>query len=135
MNLLIDRKFSYDFVLEIKKKLVREVLIKLSINNFTKIDVEINKLFQPPEVLLSKQIILYALDNLIIVKRSNYYSIEINPIINYPKTKIKLITLIKFISFGNSSVHGNSILVNEIEKLNKNLYFLYEIYKLKGVVF
>lgn len=135
MNLLIDRKFSYDFVLEIKKKLVREVLIKLSINNFTKIDVEINKLFQPPEVLLSKQIILYALDNLIIVKRSNYYSIEINPIINYPKTKIKLITLIKFISFGNSSVHGNSILVNEIEKLNKNLYFLYKIYKLKGVVF
>ena len=88
MNLLIDRKFSYDFVLEIKKKLVREVLIKLSINNFTKIDVEINKLFQPPEVLLSKQIILYELDNLFIVKISNYYYIEINLYIKYIKINI-----------------------------------------------
>lgn len=135
MNLLINIKFSYTFVESIKRKLIKEVLIKLSGSNFTKIDIEMNKLFQFPEVVLSKEVILYALDNLIIVKRSNYYSIEVNPIINYPKTKIKLITLVRFISFGNSSVHGNSILTDEIKKLNKDLYLLYEIYKLKGVVF
>ena len=117
------------------KKLKREVLIQLLLNDFTKIDIEMNELFQFPEVVLSKEVILYALDNLIIVKRSNYYSIEINPIINYPKTKIKLITLVRFISFGNSSVHGNSILTDEIKKLNKDLYLLYEIYKLKGVAY
>ncbi len=135
MNLFIDRRFSYDFVENIKRKLIREVLIKLSSTNFTKIDIEMNELFQFPEVVLSKEVILYALDNLIIVKRSNYYSLEIDPVINYPKTKIKLITLVRFISFGNSSVHGNSILTDEIKKLNKDLYLLYEIYKLKGVVF
>ena len=135
MNLLIDIRFPYDFVKSIMKKLKREVLIQLLLNDFTKIDIEMNELFQFPEVVLSKEVILYALDNLIIVKRSNYYSIEINPIINYPKTKIKLITLVRFISFGNSSVHGNSILTDEIKKLNKDLYLLYEIYKLKGVAY
>ena len=135
MNLLIDIRLSYDFVKSIMKKLKREVLIQLLLNDFTKIDIEMNELFQFPEVVLSKEVILYALDNLIIVKRSNYYSIEINPIINYPKTKIKLITLVRFISFGNSSVHGNSILTDEIKKLNKDLYLLYEIYKLKGVAY
>lgn len=135
MNLLIDIRFPYDFVKSIMRKLKREVLIQLLLNDFTKIDIEMNELFQFPEVVLSKEVILYALDNLIIVKRSNYYSIEINPIINYPKTKIKLITLVRFISFGNSSVHGNSILTDEIKKLNKDLYLLYEIYKLKGVAY
>lgn len=135
MNLLIDIRFPYDFVKSIMRKLKREVLIQLLLNDFTKIDIEMNELFQFPEVVLSKEVLLYALDNLIIVKRSNYYSIEINPIINYPKTKIKLITLVRFISFGNSSVHGNSILTDEIKKLNKDLYLLYEIYKLKGVAY
>jgi len=135
MNLLIDVRFSYEFVESIRKKLIREVLLLLPGNDFTKLDIEMNNLFQFQDIVLSKEVILYALDNLIIVKRSNYYSIEINSIINYPKTTIKLITLVRFISFGNSSVHGNSILIDEIKKLNKDLYLLYEIYKLKGVAY
>lgn len=134
MNVLIDKKYPYNFIELLRKRFIHKVALKLLVTNFTKIDIEMNKLFQFPETTLSKEIILYALDNLEIVKLSNYYSIQFNQTINYPKTKIKLITLLKFISYGNSSVHGNSILVNEFRELNKNLYMKYKIYKLKGVV-
>lgn len=134
MNLLIPIEYDYDFVLAVREKFIRDIYLNLKPESFFKIDVEMNSLFDFPEVVISKEIISYALDKLIIVKRSRYYSIEFNSVINYPKTKIKLITLLRFISYGNSDVHGNSILIDEFKKLNINLYTLYKIYKLKGIV-
>lgn len=134
MRLLIDRKYPQNFVEQIRIKLIRDVLFELPYKDFTKIDVEMNNAFQLPEVILSKDVITYALDNLVIRKNSTTYSIEFDPVINYPKTKIKLITLIQFISFGNFNVHGSSILTDEFEKLNINLTKMYKIYTFRGVV-
>lgn len=134
MNLIIDRKFPYNFVQQLLQKFRVEAAVKVRLQDFTKIDVEMNELFDFPETTLSIEIISYALDKLVIIKRSNYYSIEFNPTINYPGTRIKLITLLQFISFGNSNVHGNSILTDEFRELNKNLTSLYEAYRLRGIV-
>ena len=135
MNLIIDIDKPISFVKNIVKLIVKEIFHNLYLQNFTKIDIEMNDIYgfeDIDELLLSKEIILYALDNLIIVKRSRHWSIEFNPIINYPNTKIKLITLLKFISYGNSNVHGNTILIDAFKKLNKNLDKLYKIYLLRG---
>lgn len=134
MNLLIDRDYDYEFVIMLRDKFIRDITLKLSLNDFTKIDVELNSMFQFPETTLSKEIIIFALDNLRIIKRSRHYSLEFDSTINYPNTRIKLITLLQFISYGNFNVQGNSILINEFEELNKNLITLYEIYKARGVV-
>lgn len=134
MNLLIDSKYPYDFILQLLHRYRLRIAIKLSLQDFFKIDVEMNKLFSFEETTLSKEIITYALDKLIIVKQSNYYSLQFDSIVNYPGTKIKLITLLRFISYGNSNVHGNSILIDEFKELNKKLNFLYKIYKIRGII-
>lgn len=134
MDIILDIKFPYDFVEKIKDKFRQTVVKKLFLTNFIKIDMEMNELFQFDEVVLSKEIITYALDNMEIVKYSNYYLIRFDQIINYPGTKIKLITLLRFISYGNSNVHGNSILTDEFKELNRTLSLRYKIYKLRGVV-
>lgn len=134
MNLLVERKYPYEFVLQLLRRFRLKVAMKLYVKDFTKIDVALNQLFDLSEITLSKEIISYALDNLIVVKQSNFYSIEFNPTLNYPGTKIKLITLLRFISYGNSNVHGNSILIDEFKELNKNLSYLYKVYTIRGIV-
>lgn len=134
MNLLITREYSYDFVVKVMQSFIKKITLELVLQDFTKIDIAMNELFQFDEIITSKEVIEYALDNMVIRKRSQHWSIEFNPIINYPKTRTKLITLLKFISYGNSYTHGNTLLVDEFEKLNKNISILYKIYKLKGIV-
>lgn len=113
---------------------IKKITLELVLQDFTKIDIAMNELFQFDEIITSKEVIEYALDNMVIRKRSQHWSIEFNSVINYPKTRTKLITLLKFISYGNSYTHGNSLLVDEFEKLNKYIRILYKIYKLKGIV-
>lgn len=115
-------------------KFINDVNLALNITDFSNIDVHMNEKFDFPEITLSKEVILYALDNMTIIRRSQHWSIEFNPIINYPKTRTKLITLLKFISYGDSSTHGNPILIDEFKKLNTDLDILYKIYILKGIV-
>lgn len=134
MNLLITREYSYDFVVKVMQSFIKRITLELVLQDFTKIDIAMNELFQFNEIITSKEVIEYALDNMVIRKRSQHWSIEFNPVINYPKTKTKLITLLKFISYGNSYTQGNSLLVDEFEKLNKYIRILYKIYKLKGIV-
>ena len=134
MNLLVDKKYPYDFVRKIVSYLIKRIKIKLFIYDFTAIDVELNNMFEVEDTLLSKQIILYALGNIDIIKQSRHWLIRFNPVVNYPNTRIKLITLLQFISYGNSKVHGSSILTDEFKKLNNDLTLLYNIYKYKGIV-
>lgn len=134
MNLLIDIKYPYDFVRKLVLYFIRRIKLQILIYDFTKIDIEMNEIFESDDTLLSKQIILYALDYIDIVKQSMYWEIRFNPIVNYPNTKTKLITLLQFISYGNSNVQGSSILTNEFKKLNTDLSILYNIYTLRGIV-
>lgn len=134
MNLLIDITYPYDFVKKIVMVYKRDIKLGLKLEDFSKIDVEMNSFFQFPDVILSKEVIQYALDNMVIIKRSQHWCVQFNEVINYPKTRIKMITLLQFISYGNSSVHGNTLLTDEFKKLNKDLDKLYKIYRIKGVV-
>lgn len=135
MNIiLIPKEYGYEFTESIVKKYIQDIRPKLVLTDLLDIDVALNKKFDFPEITLAKEIILYALDNIVIRKRSQHWSVEFNPIINYPKTRTKMITLLKFISYGDSSTHGNPILINESKKLNKDLKILYKIYINKGFI-
>jgi hypothetical protein len=96
--------------------------------------MEMNNVFESEEDILSRQVILYALGNIDIIKQSRKWLIRFNPIINYPNTRIKVITLLQFISYGNSKVRGSSILTDEFKKLNNELQLIYKIYKSRGIV-
>lgn len=134
MNLLIDKKYPYDFVRKLVLSFIKNIKIKLFIVDFTAIDVALNETFEFDNTTLSTQIILYALGNIDIIKQSRHWLIRFNPVINYPNTRIKVITLLQFISYGNSKVHGSSILIDEFKKLNNELQLIYNIYKSRGIV-
>ena len=132
--LLVPKEYGYKFTENIVNKYIQDVSLKVFALNLLDIDIALNEKFDFPEITLTKEIILYALDNIVIRKRSQHWSIEFNPIINYPKTRIKMITLLKFISYGDSSTHGNPVLIDESKKLNTDLKTLYKIYINRGIV-
>lgn len=134
MNLVINNVNDYNFILQIERRLKKGIKLNLMKENFIKIDIALNETFKLKETILSKDVILYALDNIQIIKLEDNYIIEFNPTIYYPNTDIKMITLIQFISYGVSNVHGNKILINEFKKLNNILDILYKRYKDRGII-
>lgn len=134
MYLFLSREFDYDFILQVVAKLVRHIKINIHKENFIQTDLEINLIPGLKEIISTKEIILSALGKINIVKQSNHYMVEFDPIINYPNTRIKMITLLKLITYGNSQVQGNTVVLDEFKKLNTKLDYLYEMYKNRGII-
>lgn len=134
MYLFLSREFDYDFILQVVAKLVRHIKINIHKENFIQTDLEINLIPGLKEIISTKEIILSALGKINIVKQSNHYIVEFDPIINYPNTRIKMITLLKLITYGNSQVQGNTVVLDEFKKLNTKLDYLYEMYKNRGII-
>ena len=137
MNLLVPVDYDYKFTLGIEKKLKREIYIQFKLGEIAtiKLNVELNKQFKlEDDPLLIIDIVTEALKNIVIIKEGKYYNITLNKEVNYLKTKIKLIDLIKFITFGNLSAKGFPAFENVAAKLKKKLPELYEIYAQRGIV-
>lgn len=134
MNILIPIGYDYGFIVALMNKLIQDIQLKLLHSRFNEIDAWLNTEFDFPELVYSKNIILFALKEIEIVKLSSHFSIQINKNVKYKGTNIKLITLLKMISYGNRTHKGNPIFIDEFKKLNIELNRLYIIYNRYGVV-
>lgn len=136
MNILVPDNYRYTFIILLKNKMIKDIkrIIKLKRRSLIDMDLYLNDTFEFEETTLAKDIMLFALDNIEIIKRTKYYSIEINRNIDYPNTSIKLITLIQLINYGNLDIKGVPIFINEFKEVNKELKRLYKVYKRIGVV-
>ena len=134
MNLLIPIEYGMIFTEKLKNKFIRDIILKLYLEDFRLINLWLRAEFGFDESITCEKIIRFALKNIDIIQMSTHYKLEFNNIKNYPGTSIRMITLLKTITYGNRYFRGNLLLLNEFKKLNNNLKGIYKVYERTGVV-
>ncbi len=134
MNLFISLEYDTEFINELIAKFIDDVKLKLLKTNFDVLDLWLQVEYGFNEVISCKDIIQQALKHIEIVTTTSNYIIQFNPIVYYPGTTTRLITLLKTITYGTRHFRGNSLLIDEFKQLNMNLDNLYDQYRLLGVV-
>ena len=134
MNLLIPIEYGMIFTEKLKNKFIRDIILKLYLEDFRLINLWLRVEFGIDESITCEKIIRFALKHIDIIQMSTHYKIEFNNIVYYPGTSIRMITLLKTITYGNRYFRGNSLLLNEFKQLNNNLNSIYKVYERMGVV-
>ena len=122
------------FTEKLKNKFIRDIILKLYLEDFRLINLWLRAEFGFDESITCEKIIRFALKHIDIIQMSTHYKIEFNNIVYYPGTSIRMITLLKTITYGNRYFRGNSLLLNEFKQLNNNLKGIYKVYERMGVV-
>lgn len=134
MNLFIPIEYGSFFAEKIVNKFVKDIFVKLYFEDLRLIDLWLIAEFGIDKSITCEKIIRFALKHIEIIQMSTHYKIEFNKIIYYPGTSIRMITLLKAITYGNRYFKGNPILLKEFKQLNSNLSDIYTIYTRMGVV-
>lgn len=134
MNIIISKEFPEDFINKLIAKFINDIQYKLNGIDFTVLDMWIQVEFGFNETITCKKIITQALKHIEIETTQTNYIIQFNPIIYYPGTLTRLITLLKTITYGTRHFKGNSIISDECKQVNIDLNNLYAQYRLLGVV-
>lgn len=134
MNLLIPIEYGMIFTEKLKNKFIRDIILKLYLEDFRLINLWLRVEFGIDESITCEKIIRFALKHIDIIQMSTHYKIEFNNIVYYPGTSIRMITLLKTITYGNRYFRGNPLLLNEFKQLNNNLKGIYKVYERMGVV-
>lgn len=134
MNIKISIEYDIDFIDNLIAKFIDDIKFKLEIINFELLDKWIQIEYGLNETVTCKQIIEDALNYIRIVTTMDNYIIQFNPTIYYTGTTIRLITLLKTITYGTRHFKGNSLLIDEFKQLNMNLDNLYNEYRFLGEI-
>ena len=134
MNLLIPIEYGMVFTEKIKNKFIRDIIVKLYLEDFRLINLWLRVDFGIDESITCEKIIKFALKNIDVIQMSTHYKLEFNNIKNYPGTSIRMITLLKTITYGTRYFRGNPLLLNEFKQLNNSLKGIYKVYERMGVV-
>lgn len=135
MNILIPIEYDRDFIDKLIAKIIEDIKFKLIISHFELLDMWLQVEYDFDETVTCKKIIEFALNHFEVITTTSNYIIQFNPIIYYTGTTIRLITLLKTITYGTRFFKGNSILIDEFKQVNMKLDNLYNQYKFLGVVF
>ena len=122
------------FTEKLKNKFIRDIILKLYLEDFRLINLWLRVEFGIDESITCEKIIRFALKHIDIIQMSTHYKIEFNNIVYYPGTSIRMITLLKTITYGNRYFRGNPLLLNEFKQLNNSLKGIYKVYERMGVV-
>ncbi len=122
------------FTEKLKNKFIRNIIVKLYLEDFRLINLWLRAEFGFDESITCEKIIRFALKHIDIIQMSTHYKIEFNNIVYYPGTSIRMITLLKTITYGNRYFRGNPLLLNEFKQLNNSLKGIYKVYERMGVV-
>lgn len=134
MTIVISNEFEEDFINRIIAKFIKDIQLKLDGIDFTLLNMWLQVEFGFNSTITCKKIIQFALKHIEIVTTQTNYIIQFNPIIYYPGTSTRLITLLKTITYGTRHFKGNPLLIDECKQVNTNLNNLYNEYRLLGVV-
>ena len=134
MNLLIPIEYGMIFTEKLKNKFIRNIIVKLYLEDFRLINLWLRAEFGFDKSITCEKIIRFALKHIDIIQMSTHYKIEFNNIVYYPGTSIRMITLLKTITYGNRYFRGNPLLLNEFKQLNNSLKGIYKVYERMGVV-
>ena len=134
MNIIIPNTYDRDFIDKLVAKIIDDIKLKLITTNFELLTMWIQVEYGFDESVTCKKILEFALNHFEIVSTTSNYIIQFNPITYYTGTTIRLITLLKTITYGTRHFKGNTILIDEFKRVNTNLDNLYQQYRFLGVV-
>jgi|GEM_PF-6804284 hypothetical protein len=129
LNLVRDVDWSHFLTNYISEKLFNYVLLNLNEDKVFILDDYINNIL---EIQLStKEILKFAFENLVIADTGSEFVVMIDPNINIPNSKHKLITVIKLIDYGNLEVRGCGIISQAFSYIVMQLPNLVTLYRLQ----
>lgn len=134
MTILIPKDYGVRFTLRVINKLINDIKMQLLLADFRLIDLWLIAEFDLDVSIHSRDIILYALNQIELVQMSHHFRLEFNSVKYFPGTSIRMITLLKAICYGNRYFRGNPLVLNEFKKVNNNISLMYETYERTGVV-
>lgn len=136
MELFIENEIKKDLspfcewlIEEIRKIIISNLRVSsLNIfNNYLK-QVPVLQFIDGIRPINVKHIFLTGLYNLTYNRRGDNYVIFIDPNVKLPNTNNRLIDLMRFITYGNSTIKGYPILNKEFNKIADNLEYFYKKY-------
>lgn len=134
MNIVVSNKFDEDFINKLIAKFIKDIKLQLTATDFTLLDMWIQVEFGFDAEVTCRKIIECALKHIEVVTTQTNYIIQFNPIIYYPGTSTRLITLLKTITYGTRHFKGNLLIIDACKRVNNDLDNLYNQYRLLGVV-
>lgn len=132
MFILIPKEYGYGFVDLLIGKIIRNLLIKIDYIDFTLLNLWMSVEFGLKGDDICKSIILFSINNIQAINMSNYYKIQFNNVVRY--NNIRMITLLKTLTYGTKHFKGNKIVLDEFNDIKKNLSLIYDLYDRTGVV-
>ena len=137
MRISIDNsseKYEDNFFEYLKKFTTRQLILNLNPLKLKKFEDAINKeeeLLSPFKKSFSGRDIFYAgANNLSITKFfDGRVIIQVDPNVIYYGTKIKLVTLIRFLNYGNEEYKGYPIFTDTFNYVRSNLDAIYQLYE------
>lgn len=132
MFILIPKEYGYGFVDLLIGKIIKDLLIKIDYIDFTLLNLWMSVEFGLKSDDICKSIILFSINNIQAINMSNYYKIQFNSVVRY--NNIRMITLLKTLTYGTKHFKGNKIVLDEFNDIKKNLSLIYDLYDRTGVV-
>ena len=132
MFILIPKEYGYGFVDLLIGKIIKDLLIKIDQIDFTLLNLWMSVEFGLKSDDICKSIILLSINNIQAISMSNYYRIQFNSVVRY--NNIRMITLLKTLTYGTKHFKGNKIVLDEFNDIKKNLSLIYSLYDRTGIV-
>ena len=134
MKLLIEKSLDYndDFVEWLLGVIRDDVLTRINENYLDNMEYYLNTMLSN-STLSNDKVDLYAailqiLDHLEYINGFSHYHIQINPIARLSGTKFKLLSIAKFINYGNQDMPGCGVFTESFSRIGDNLTEYYRTY-------
>lgn len=121
MYLLVPNKYGYSFAEQIKKVFIARLKIKFNVRKTIAINIALIDEYNLNQNISIEEIFDYMYDHIVIKPFGSYYKIQIDPNIRMYGTSVKLVTLVKFITYGNLNQKGYRVILDVIKDLRKEI--------------
>ena len=121
MELLVPSKYGYSFAKEIRRMFIEKVKNQFNYKKTISICLAMIREFDLDDSILASDVFNFMFENIEIINSKDKYIIRINPVVRMEDTSIKLITLVKFITYGNLTQRGYPLVKDVINDIRKEI--------------
>lgn len=135
MKLVIEKSpdVTSGFINWIIDRLRDEILIRASDEKLRYMEECLNSMLESSTLAPDVHIdllyaVLQSVDSLEYVEGLGYYHIQINPFVKLSGTDFKLVSIAKFINYGNQDISGCNIFTDSFLEVSENISMYYRMY-------
>lgn len=129
-----DKRFDDGFFEYLRRFITRQLIIRCNPAKFKGFEEAVAtqpQLLKPFRKTISGRDVFYAGVNNLVIKRflNGEITIEVNPNTKFYGTNTKLVTLVKFLNYGNGDYKGYPIFTDTFDYVNEHLNAIYKLYE------